>query len=142
MSMAIGSGTRAEINVTPLIDVLLVLLIIFLLVNPRKPNGLIAEIPQKPKTDQPQPEVERSVVLEVVWNSAGESSLRLNHEPVTWPELETRVVDVYKMRAEKVLFIAGDKRLDFEQVARAIDLAEHADPALRVGLMPPDFVGN
>lgn len=142
MSMLMGSGARSEINVTPLIDVLLVLLVIFLLINPRKPNGLVAEVPQKPTKPQQEVTDPRSVVLEVTWNDSGEASLRLNREPVSWNELQAKVTDIYKTRAEKVLFIAGDKRLEFEAVARAIDLAKLGDPDLRVGLMPAEFAGN
>lgn len=142
MSMMMGSGARSEINVTPLIDVLLVLLVIFLLINPRKPNGLVAEVPQKPTKPQTEVNDPRSVVLEVSWSETGETSLRLNHEPVSWNELQAKVTDIYKTRAEKVLFIAGDKRLEFESVARAIDLAKLGDPDLRVGLMPAEVSGN
>ena len=142
MAMMIGEGTRAEINVTPLIDVLLVLLVIFLLINPRQPNGIYAEVPQQPKSPQQEDPRDRTVVLEVIWHESGGSSLRLNHEPVEWNELQARIADVYKTRAEKVLFLAGSKDLEFAEVARAIDLAKLGDPSLRVGLMPSSFAGD
>ena len=136
MAMTSGSGARVELNVTPLIDVLLVLLVIFLLISPAKVSVLTAESPQPPKPNTPPQDDNRSVVLAIKWNGEGRSKLELNRQPVGWEDLRTRVQDIYKTRAEKVLFIAGDKELDFQDVASAIDLAKAGDPALRVGLMP------
>src|SRR5438105_2356410 len=139
MAMTAGGGKggpTANINVTPLIDVLLVLLIIFMVITPRTPWGLQAQVPQPPPPNQKQQEnPERTIVVQVIGNASGNPSLKINQDPVSWDELQTRLTAIYAGRAEKIMFVKGDENLNFADVAQVIDIAHAADPALKVGLI-------
>ena len=132
-SAAGRDGINPEINVTPLVDVLLVLLIIFLIISPLKPHGLEAEIPQPPKNPKSVPDPERSIVAEVV-KSGNEVQVRINQQPVAWERLEAQLTDIYKTRAQRVLFIRGEDDLDFAEVIRVIDAAKATNLDINVGL--------
>jgi biopolymer transport protein TolR len=136
MGVSTGDGPNAEPNVTPLIDVLLVLLIIFMVITPLTPKGLDALVPQPPKDKQKQPEsADRTVVLQVLRSGGGQPGLKINQDDVTWENLKGRLSDIYKTRAEKVMFIKADNDLPFADVASAIDIAHMADPDIKVGLI-------
>src|SRR5690349_11898022 len=122
--MAFSSG-EAEMNVTPLIDVLLVLIIIFLIIVPVAPTGEEAQIPQENK-GQSTPDTVRTIVIQVVPNGPGDALLKINEESVTWDNLRPRLFDIFKQRAEKVAFIKADSQTEFEPVARVIDIAHAA----------------
>lgn len=133
MTSGNGQGPSATINVTPLIDVLLVLLIIFLMITPTKPWGLEAQVPQPPKSPtQPQPE--RTVVAEVL-KQGDTAVVRINQQPVAWPDLKDRLFEIFKSRAERVMFIKGDDDLDFAEAARVLDAANATQLNIRVGLV-------
>jgi biopolymer transport protein TolR len=131
-----GGASGPQINVTPLIDVLLTLIVMFMLVVAMDPEYVEkVQIPQPQKNDASEPAVEGTVVIQVVWTAKDTPpSVRINQEDVRWEDLETRLAQIYLKRAEKVAFVRGDADVDFLYVADVIDLAHHAG-VQRVGLM-------
>ena len=138
MSMGVSSGGRqhSEINVTPLIDVLLVLLIIFMVITPLTPKGLEALVPQPPPKDQKQPPPsDRTIVVQVLQRGNGQDpAVKINQDDATWDNLQGRLTDIFKQRAEKVMFVKADDDINFEWVARGIDIG-HAAGVDKVGLI-------
>ena len=138
MGMAVGGSgeQKAEINVTPLVDVLLVLLIIFMVITPLTPKGLEALIPQPPKDPQKQQDTpERTIVVQVLKVPGNRPALKINQDDVTWETLQGKLSDIYKTRAEKVMFVKADPELSFSDVAQVIDIAHSADLSMKIGLI-------
>jgi len=111
-------GSVADINVVPLIDILLVLLIIFMVITPLTPKGLQALLPQPRRSDIP----EGPKPIEIVVQVGVGGSLKINQEEITWDAIEGRLAEIFKERAEKVAFIRGDAPVEFAEVARAISI--------------------
>lgn len=134
-SNAGGRPFQAEINITPMIDVLLVLIIVFMVVvSMSKEKGLDTQIPQPAKGDS-QPEPIRTVVIQVEWaGEKQEPALKINDETVTWEHLHDRLFDIFKRRAERVAFVKGDDDVDFQYVADAIAIARNSGVD-RIGLL-------
>jgi biopolymer transport protein TolR len=125
MGMDVGAkkGSIASMNVVPLIDILLVLLIIFMVITPLTPKGLEALVPQPapPNTNQKNIEA-KTIVVQVLDNNM----LKINEDNADWDTLGPRLNDIFKLRAEKVVFVKGDDTVIFAQVARAIDIMRNS----------------
>jgi len=138
-SMAGGGARGPEINVTPLIDVLLTLIIVFMVVvSMDKREGEDAQIPQPEQKQTPSSAQLRTVVIQVVWAKDDlPPTVKINQENVRWEDLEERLAKIYLQRAENLSFVSGDTEVDFQYVADVIDLAHHAG-VQRVGLLTMD----
>lgn len=131
-----GSGPgNPEINVTPLIDVLLVLIIVFMVVvSMGKQQGEKAEIPQPAKSSQ-LPPPERTIVVQVEQGPENTPPLlKINDQTVSWDQLEARLQQIFLGRVEKVAFVQGDKEITFDHIAEVIDMV-HAAGVDHVGLI-------
>jgi biopolymer transport protein ExbD len=136
MSMMVGArSTRSsEINVTPLIDVLLVLLIIFMVILPEHKMGERTLVPQpSPESATRPPEPPIVIQLSNV-NASQRPILKINQDEVPWDGLEAKLTAVYKQREDKVAFVKGDPDVEFEYVAEAVDITHRAG-ADRIGLL-------
>jgi len=118
---------------TPMIDILLVLLIIFMVITPLTPHGLEALAPEPPdKKNQPPPDQDRTVVIVI----DKDKKMHINNEDTDMDKLGPRLEQIFKTRAERVVFVKGDPDLEYQTVAQTIDIAKGAQMD-KVGLMTP-----
>jgi biopolymer transport protein ExbD len=132
-----GGGNMADINVTPMIDILLVLLIIFMVIVPVTPKGLDALVPQPPKDPQKTPpQNDRTIVVQVLYRPGAQPAYKINETDVARAELLPRLTEIYSNRAERVMFVKGDDDLNFAYIADVIDIGRAANVD-HIGLMTP-----
>jgi biopolymer transport protein ExbD len=133
MGMSVGGqgGPKSDINMTPMIDVLLVLIIIFMVITPLTPKGLEALVPQPPPPGQKQNASDQRTVVIVI---DANHHYSINSEDTDEQRMGDRLTEIFKTRAERVVFVKGDPSLEFSWVAKAIDIA-HGAGIDKVGLM-------
>ena len=131
MSVESSGGAMSEPNIVPFIDVLLVLIIIFMVITPLTPKGLETSIPQPAPPDQQNSDAnQRTVVVSI--NANG--TMMINQDLTDLTRLGVRLEEIFKTRAERVVFVRGDESLEFQSVAQVIDIAKGAGID-KVGLM-------
>ncbi len=142
MAMSIGDSTvnMSNINVTPMIDILLVLLIIFMVIAPVTPKGLDALIPQPPQ-DRVSTPPERTIVVQVSRSPEGTPFYKINETNVSHADLLSKLTAIYANRAERVMFVKGDDNVDFAFVADVIDIGRAANVD-HLGLMTPKLTSG
>jgi biopolymer transport protein TolR len=136
MAMTTGSknGISAEMNVTPMIDVLLVLLVIFMIIVPLE-HGEMAEIPQPSNSAAPPPREDEIVVIQITPGASGEQpELKINKQAVSWDELDKKLAEIFVKRGDKTAFVRSDSSIYFQYIADVIDTAHHAG-VQRIGLL-------
>lgn len=138
MSVGGGGGVKSDINMTPMIDVLLVLIIIFMVITPLTPKGLEAIVPQPPPPGTPPSQSDTRTVVVTV---DGNHHLLINAEDSDYDRLGGRLEEIFKTRAERVVFVKGDPSLEYSWVAKVIDIA-HGAGIDKVGLMPFKDLGQ
>ncbi len=138
MSMGGGGGPKSDINMTPMIDVLLVLIIIFMVITPLTPKGLEALVPQPPPPNsKPNPADDRTIVVTI----NKDNTMLVNTEPIAENALQKRLEDIFKTRAERIMFVKGDPDIEYKIVAEVIDIG-HGAGVDRIGLMPFKDLGQ
>lgn len=144
MSFSGSNPNSPQMNVTPLIDVLLVLIIIFMVVViEQRPTGLKAEIPQPAPVASNIPPPQRTIVIQVKHAKPGNEhpgvniEVKINDEVVAWDHLRQRLADIFAIRVERIAFIEADDDIDFQDVADVIAIARIAGVD-RVGLLTED----
>ncbi|HXR39745.1 MAG TPA: biopolymer transporter ExbD [Terracidiphilus sp.] len=137
-----GGGYSSDINMTPMIDILLVLLIIFMVIVPVTPKGLDALVPQPPKDPSKNPPpTDRTIVVQVLYRPGAAPNYKINETDVQKSELKPRLDTIYANRAEKVMFVRGDDDVNFAYIAEVIDIGRSVGVD-HIGLMTPKIMAG
>ncbi len=136
MGMDVGGGSKgptADINITPLVDIVLVLLIIFMVITPLLTKTLPVLVPEKSETDEPTPEMQRQIVVHLNKNN----SVLINNEPIDIDDLEDRLKLGLKILPEKVIFFEADDDAAYGNAVLVMDIIKGSG-ARTIGIMTPD----
>jgi len=137
-----GGAYSSDINVTPMIDILLVLLIIFMVIVPVTPKGLDALVPQPPKDPQKTPPpTDRTIVVQVIYRAGNTPLYKINETDYNKADLLPRLTEIYSNRAERVMFVRGDDDVNFAYIAEVIDIGKEANVD-HIGLMTPKIMAG
>jgi biopolymer transport protein ExbD len=134
MAFAGGGGkgrVRSDINITPLVDVVLVLLIIFMVMTPVLLKKMDLQVPEKVDSD-----VQTSASDQVVLSIAADGTVAINKEPVPRESLAVKMTDVLHARREKVVFFDIDDRANYSEVVKIMDDTRGAGAKV-LGIMTP-----
>jgi biopolymer transport protein TolR len=131
-----GGGVSSDINVTPLIDVLLVLIIIFMVIQPSAPKGLEALVPQPPKDQTKNPPPDDTTIVVQVLSSGGIPTYKINQTDYQKQDLVSALTRIFEIRSTKVMFVKGDKDLNFGPIAEVIGFGHQAD-VTSIGIITP-----
>jgi biopolymer transport protein TolR len=128
-------GYKSDINITPYIDILLVMLIIFMVATPIRQHDLPVRVPQPAPPDQPKVIRPDTIIVEI----AGDRTITINKQPVPLDGLESQLAAIYRARANKHMFLKGNTELPYGEVFNILDIAKRAgvmDIALLAGSLP------
>lgn len=137
MAMSVGSSGQlnSNPNVTPLIDVLLVLLIVFMIIVPTTKHGLHTQVPLPPKK-KVQNNSDQNIVVQVLGDGSGPATYKINQQVVAISDLQNQLAQIFSTRADKVMFIKGDPKVPYSQVEAAVDSATGAGVD-HIGIITP-----